>query len=104
MKKIGDRIVSGNASPDDVDTLEQVAVQIDGRTICAFGETRLAHPVLRPQIPRRTQSRLQKPTSTGKVVNSEGEDSGGHDGHLMLSCFGQTVGCIGLSCAFGNSP
>lgn len=38
MKKITDRIVSGNASPEDVDTLESVAYNIDGKTICAFGE------------------------------------------------------------------
>ena len=38
MKKISDRIVSGNASPEDVATLESVAYQIDGKTICAFGE------------------------------------------------------------------
>lgn len=38
MKKISDRIVSGEASPKDVETLESVAYQIDGRTICAFGE------------------------------------------------------------------
>lgn len=38
MKKISDRIVSGDASPEDVATLESVAYQIDGRTICAFGE------------------------------------------------------------------
>jgi NADH-quinone oxidoreductase subunit F len=38
MKKISDRIVKGDASPDDVGLLESVAYQIDGRTICAFGE------------------------------------------------------------------
>ncbi len=38
MKKLSDRIVEGNASPEDVDTLESVAYQIDGKTICAFGE------------------------------------------------------------------
>jgi NADH-quinone oxidoreductase subunit F len=38
MKKISDRIVSGEASPDDVDMLETVANQIEGKTICAFGE------------------------------------------------------------------
>ena len=38
MKKISDRIVSGDASPADIETLESVAYQIDGRTICAFGE------------------------------------------------------------------
>ena len=38
MKKITDRIVSGNGSPDDVDTLHSVANNIEGKTICAFGE------------------------------------------------------------------
>jgi NADH-quinone oxidoreductase subunit F len=38
MKKISDRIVAGEASPEDLQTLESVAYQIDGRTICAFGE------------------------------------------------------------------
>jgi NADH-quinone oxidoreductase subunit F len=38
MKKISDRLVKGKASPSDVDTLETVANQIEGRTICAFGE------------------------------------------------------------------
>ena len=38
MKKISDRIVTGDASPQDLATLESVACQIDGRTICAFGE------------------------------------------------------------------
>ncbi|MEZ5325327.1 MAG: NADH-quinone oxidoreductase subunit NuoF [Verrucomicrobiales bacterium] len=38
MKKITDRIVRGEGTPEDVDTLESVAYNIDGRTICAFGE------------------------------------------------------------------
>ncbi|CAN5339020.1 NADH-quinone oxidoreductase subunit NuoF [soil metagenome] len=38
MKKISDRIVAGQAAPEDVATLESVAYQIDGKTICAFGE------------------------------------------------------------------
>lgn len=38
MRKISDRIVGGKATPDDIQTLEDVAYQIDGRTICAFGE------------------------------------------------------------------
>lgn len=38
MKKISDRIVAGKATPADVDLLESVAFQIDGKTICAFGE------------------------------------------------------------------
>ncbi|NIP97901.1 MAG: NADH-quinone oxidoreductase subunit NuoF, partial [Akkermansiaceae bacterium] len=38
MKKITDRLVAGKATPGDIETLESVAHQIDGRTICAFGE------------------------------------------------------------------
>ncbi|MDF1741753.1 MAG: NADH-quinone oxidoreductase subunit NuoF [Verrucomicrobiales bacterium] len=38
MKKITDRVVAGKASPADIDTLDSVARNIDGRTICAFGE------------------------------------------------------------------
>jgi len=38
MKKISDRLVAGEAAPKDIETLESVAYQIDGRTICAFGE------------------------------------------------------------------
>ena len=38
MRKISDRLVAGHATPEDIDTLESVAYQIDGRTICAFGE------------------------------------------------------------------
>jgi len=38
MKKISDRIVNGLAAPEDIQTLEDVAYQIDGKTICAFGE------------------------------------------------------------------
>lgn len=38
MQKISDRLVAGNAAPEDVALLENVAYQIDGKTICAFGE------------------------------------------------------------------
>jgi NADH-quinone oxidoreductase subunit F len=38
MKKISDRIVAGEASPKDLETLESIAYQIDGKTVCAFGE------------------------------------------------------------------
>ena len=38
MKKVSDRIEGGSATPDDVKTLEEIAYQIDGKTVCAFGE------------------------------------------------------------------
>ena len=38
MKKISDRLVAGKGVPGDIDTLESVANNIEGKTICAFGE------------------------------------------------------------------
>ncbi len=38
MKKVSDRIEEGKATPEDVKTLEEIAYQIDGKTVCAFGE------------------------------------------------------------------
>jgi len=73
MKKISDRIVSGQASPDDVDTLEQVAVQIDGRTICAFGEAS-AWPT--QSFVRKFRDELKADCQAdlaGQIVNSEGK-------------------------------
>lgn len=38
MVKLTNRILSGKAAPEDVDLLVQVANQIEGKTVCAFGE------------------------------------------------------------------
>src|SRR5690625_2741877 len=38
MQKITTRMVNGQARREDIDLLESVAGQIEGRTICAFGE------------------------------------------------------------------
>jgi len=38
MKKVSDRIEGGTATPEDVKTLEEIAYQIDCKTVCAFGE------------------------------------------------------------------
>ncbi len=38
MKKITDRLVADKAAPSDIETLDAVARNIDGQTICAFGE------------------------------------------------------------------
>jgi NADH-quinone oxidoreductase subunit F len=38
MKKITDRIANGRGHPDDVGLLTNIADNIAGRTICAFGE------------------------------------------------------------------
>lgn len=38
MTKITDRILAGNAAPEDVDLLMDIANNIEGKTVCAFGE------------------------------------------------------------------
>jgi len=38
MRKITDRVATGKAAPEDIDTLKTVADSIEGKTICAFGE------------------------------------------------------------------
>jgi len=73
MKKISDRIVAGNASPNDVDELERVANNIEGRTICAFGEacswpTQSFVKKFRDEMKADT-----KPDLAGKIVNEESE-------------------------------
>jgi NADH-quinone oxidoreductase subunit F len=72
MKKISDRIVGGSASPDDVDTLETVANQIEGKTICAFGEA-AAWPT--QSFIKKFRDELKgdcKPELTGAIVSEEG--------------------------------
>ena len=71
MKKISDRIVDGNASPDDVDTLETVANQIEGKTICAFGEA-ASWPT--QSFIKKFRDELKgdcKADLAGKIVNEE---------------------------------
>ncbi|HEY2574369.1 MAG TPA: NADH-quinone oxidoreductase subunit NuoF, partial [Verrucomicrobiaceae bacterium] len=72
MKKISDRIVAGNAAPSDVDELERVAGNIEGRTICAFGEacswpTRSFVEKFREELKADTN-----PSMAEKIVNPEG--------------------------------
>lgn len=72
MKKISDRIVAGEASPDDVDTLESVANQIEGKTICAFGEA-CSWPT--QSFIKKFRDELTsdcKPELKGEVVSAEG--------------------------------
>lgn len=38
MRKISDRLVAGEAAPQDIDLLNKIAHNIDGKTVCAFGE------------------------------------------------------------------
>ncbi len=73
MKKITDRLVAGKASAADLDTLESVAYQIDGRTICAFGEA-CAWPV-ESMIDRFRDELLSETVenSTSVAHNAEGK-------------------------------
>lgn len=73
MKKITDRLVLGKASPEDIDTLESVAYNIDGKTICAFGEacswpTESFIAKFRDELTADTKSDL-----SGDIVNLESE-------------------------------
>ena len=38
MRKVTQRMLDGNAREEDADLLKNIADQIAGRTICAFGE------------------------------------------------------------------
>jgi NADH-quinone oxidoreductase subunit F len=71
MQKISDRLVAGLASPSDVDELERVANNIEGRTICAFGEacswpTQSFVKKFRDEMKADT-----KPEVENKIVNPE---------------------------------
>jgi NADH-quinone oxidoreductase subunit F len=71
MKKISDRIVEGLASPSDVDELERVANNIEGRTICAFGEacswpTQSFVKKFRDEMKAGTKTEIEE-----KIVNPE---------------------------------
>ena len=71
MKKITDRVVAGKASPTDIDTLYGVAKNIDGRTICAFGEacswpTESFVEKFRDELVSDTRPELE-----GAIVNAE---------------------------------
>jgi NADH-quinone oxidoreductase subunit F len=71
MKKISDRIVAGTASPSDVDELERVANNIEGKTICAFGEA-CSWPT--QSFVKKFRGELvgdTKPELEGAVVNPE---------------------------------
>ncbi|MDG2321420.1 MAG: NADH-quinone oxidoreductase subunit NuoF [Rhodospirillaceae bacterium] len=60
MYRIMQRLVSGQASPEEIDMLEEVTYQIEGHTICALGDA-AAWPIqglirhFRPQLEQRIQ-------------------------------------------------
>lgn len=73
MKKITDRIVAGKGSPSDITTLDGVARNIEGRTICAFGEacswpTESFIQKFRDELIADTRPELE-----GAIVNPESE-------------------------------
>eukprot|EP01118_Nematostelium_gracile_P011019 TRINITY_DN3873_c0_g2_i2.p1 TRINITY_DN3873_c0_g2~~TRINITY_DN3873_c0_g2_i2.p1 ORF type:complete len:500 (+),score=152.63 TRINITY_DN3873_c0_g2_i2:116-1615(+) len=60
LMNIMDRLVVGNAKPDEIDMLEELSYQIEGHTICALGDA-AAWPVqglirhFRPELEKRIQ-------------------------------------------------
>jgi len=61
MSRVVSRMVKGEATLAEIDTLEKVTLQIEGHTICAFGEA-AAWPVqglirhFRPELERRIRA------------------------------------------------
>eukprot|EP00965_Chrysotila_dentata_P155371 5132822-Pleurochrysis_carterae.AAC.2 len=68
MRKIMDRLVTGDAEIKEIDMLEELSMQIEGHTICALGDA-AAWPVqgliraFRPEIEMRIMKKQQ-----GKLV------------------------------------
>jgi len=62
MSRVMDRMVTGNASIEEIDILEQVTRQVEGHTICALGDA-AAWPIqglirhFRPELERRIKAR-----------------------------------------------
>jgi len=62
MSRVMDRMVTGNASIEEIDILEQVTRQVEGHTICALGDA-AAWPIqglirhFRPELERRIRAR-----------------------------------------------
>ncbi|HZH45971.1 MAG TPA: NADH-ubiquinone oxidoreductase-F iron-sulfur binding region domain-containing protein, partial [Roseococcus sp.] len=62
MKRVMDRMVTGQAQIEEIDVLDQVSRQIEGHTICALGDA-AAWPIqglirhFRPEMERRIHER-----------------------------------------------
>ncbi|MQX35079.1 NADH-quinone oxidoreductase subunit NuoF [Roseospira navarrensis] len=62
MSRVMDRMVTGDANPEEIDILEQVTRQVEGHTICALGDA-AAWPIqglirhFRPELERRIAAR-----------------------------------------------
>jgi NADH-quinone oxidoreductase subunit F len=63
MWRVMERMVTGEAEPDEIDTLLEVTKQVEGHTICALGDA-AAWPIqglirhFRPEIEKRIQRRI----------------------------------------------
>jgi NADH-quinone oxidoreductase subunit F len=72
MMRMMDRIVQGKAQLSDIDLLEQVTKQVEGHTICAFGDA-AAWPIqgllraFRPLVEQRTTD-YQSPRSLAQAA------------------------------------
>ncbi len=80
MRRITDRLVAGAASPDELDTLESVARQIDGRTICAFGEA-ASWPV--EAILEKFRTELAAATTTRVIGQPRNPEAAAQRRHLQ---------------------
>jgi len=62
MMRVVERLVQGNATPDEIDMLWDVTKQVEGHTICALGDA-AAWPIqglirnFRPEIEERIAGR-----------------------------------------------
>jgi NADH-quinone oxidoreductase subunit F len=62
MRRVMDRLVTGDAVPEEIDLLLEVTKEVEGHTICALGDA-AAWPIqglvrhFRPEIERRIASR-----------------------------------------------
>ena len=65
MWRVMERMVTGNARIEEIDTLEDVTKQVEGHTICALGDA-AAWPIqglirhFRPEMERRIRARTEK--------------------------------------------
>ena len=73
MKKITDRMTRGGAVPGDSDTLLSVANNIEGKTICAFGEA-CSWPTKSFLLKFKEEFEAkEKPENVGKPTTPEGK-------------------------------
>eukprot|EP01117_Protostelium_nocturnum_P010605 TRINITY_DN3812_c0_g1_i1.p1 TRINITY_DN3812_c0_g1~~TRINITY_DN3812_c0_g1_i1.p1 ORF type:complete len:473 (+),score=119.56 TRINITY_DN3812_c0_g1_i1:195-1613(+) len=74
LNNIMQRMVTGNAVPEEIDQLEELSYQIEGHTICALGDA-AAWPVqglirhFRPELERRIKENAQKNMTIRQQLN-----------------------------------